>query len=49
MGKRRGTIAENIIGGHIGRDVVPGEVVVVPVDVCMATDGSAPLTPGPCS
>lgn len=44
MGKRRGTIAENIIGGHIGRDVVPGEVVVVPVDVCMATDGSAPLT-----
>ncbi len=44
MAERRGTIAENIIGNHLGRDVLPGEVVVVPVDACMATDGSAPLT-----
>jgi 3-isopropylmalate/(R)-2-methylmalate dehydratase large subunit len=39
----RSTIAEEIIGAHAGRKVRPGEIVVVRVDVCMATDGSAPL------
>lgn len=44
MAESPGAIAEEIIGAHAGRKVSPGEVVTVPVDACMATDGSAPLT-----
>ncbi|RKZ01472.1 MAG: 3-isopropylmalate dehydratase large subunit [Candidatus Hydrothermota bacterium] len=41
MGK---TIAEKILSEHVGRDVTPGEIVVVPVDVAMVQDGTGPLT-----
>jgi 3-isopropylmalate/(R)-2-methylmalate dehydratase large subunit len=36
------TIAEKIIGEHCGRQVEPGELVIVDVDVAMATDATAP-------
>ncbi len=41
MGK---TISEKIIAQHVGKDVVPGELVVAKVDVVMAQDGTAPLS-----
>jgi len=40
MGK---TLAEKIIGKHAGKEVIAGEIVVVPVDVCLMQDGTAPL------
>ena len=41
MGK---TIAEKIIGSHCGKDVKPGDIVVVNVDVSMVQDGTGPLS-----
>ncbi len=41
MGK---TIAEKILSEHVGRDVSPGELVVVPVDIALVQDGTGPLT-----
>jgi 3-isopropylmalate/(R)-2-methylmalate dehydratase large subunit len=38
------TISEEIIGRHVGKDVIPGELVVAKVDVVMAQDGTAPLS-----
>jgi len=38
------TISEKIIAQHVGKDVVPGELVVAKVDVVMAQDGTAPLS-----
>jgi len=40
MGK---TLTEKIIGKHAGREVRAGEIVLVPVDVCLMQDGTAPL------
>ncbi|OGC83522.1 MAG: 3-isopropylmalate dehydratase large subunit, partial [candidate division Zixibacteria bacterium RBG_16_43_9] len=40
MGK---TLAEKIIGKHAGKEVSAGEIVVVPVDICLMQDGTAPL------
>ncbi len=40
MGK---TISEKIISEHCGKDVCPGEIIVVPVDVCLTQDGTGPL------
>lgn len=40
MGK---TLAEKIISEHVGREVVAGEIVVTPVDVCLVQDGTGPL------
>jgi len=40
MGK---TLAEKIIGEHAGREVKAGEIVIVPVDVCLTQDGTGPL------
>ncbi len=37
------TLAEKIIGAHVGRDVKPGEIVVTPVDVAALQDGTGPL------
>jgi len=37
------TLAEKIISGKAGRDVRAGEVVVVPVDIAFAQDGTGPL------
>jgi 3-isopropylmalate/(R)-2-methylmalate dehydratase large subunit len=37
------TLAEKIISSKVGRDVRAGEVVVVPVDVAFAQDGTGPL------
>lgn len=41
MGK---TLAEKILSEKAGRDVKPGEIVVVPVDMAMVQDGTGPLT-----
>ncbi|MCD6454581.1 MAG: 3-isopropylmalate dehydratase large subunit [Candidatus Aminicenantes bacterium] len=41
MGK---TLAEKILSEHVGKDVKPGELVVVPVDVALVQDGTGPLT-----
>lgn len=41
MGK---TITEKIISEHAGRDVKAGEIVVADVDICLAQDGTGPLT-----
>ena len=40
MGK---TLAEKIISEHVGREVVAGEIVVTPVDICLVQDGTGPL------
>lgn len=40
MGK---TITEKILGRASGRDVSPGDLIVSPIDACMAHDGTAPL------
>jgi 3-isopropylmalate/(R)-2-methylmalate dehydratase large subunit len=37
------TLAEKILAGKVGRDVAAGEVVVAPVDVAFAQDGTGPL------
>lgn len=37
------TLAEKIIGAHMGREVSPGEIVVTSVDVCALQDGTGPL------
>ena len=37
------TIAEKILSKHIGKKVFAGELCIVPVDGCMATDTTAPL------
>jgi 3-isopropylmalate/(R)-2-methylmalate dehydratase large subunit len=37
------TIAEKILGEHAGRDVHPGEIHVVKVDVALLQDGTGPL------
>lgn len=38
------TLAEKIISSHVDREVRPGEVVVVPVDLAFVQDGTGPLT-----
>lgn len=38
-----GTIAEKILSSKGGRQVKPGEIVVVPVDVALGQDGTTPL------
>ncbi len=40
MGK---TLAEKILGAHVGREVKPGEIVVVKTDLVYAQDGTGPL------
>ncbi len=37
------TIAEKILGAKAGKEVSPGDIVVVDVDAVMAQDGTAPL------
>jgi len=37
------TLAEKIIGAHVGREVKPGEIVVTGVDVTALQDGTGPL------
>jgi len=37
------TISEKIIGSRLGREVNAGDIVVVPVDLCMVQDGTGPL------
>lgn len=37
------TLAQKILGKKAGRPVVPGEIVVVPVDLALAQDGTGPL------
>ncbi len=37
------TIAEKILGAKVGKEVSPGEIVVVELDGVMAQDGTAPL------
>lgn len=37
------TIAEKLLSERAGRDVEPGDIVVVPVDGAMATDATAPF------
>ncbi|GAB6188697.1 3-isopropylmalate dehydratase large subunit [Marinitoga arctica] len=41
MGK---TLAEKILSHHVGRDVVPGEIIVADVDLAFVQDGTGPLT-----
>lgn len=41
MGK---TLAEKILSEKAGKDVKPGEIIIVPVDVAMVQDGTGPLT-----
>jgi len=38
------TLAEKVISNHVGREVKPGEIVVVPVDLAFVQDGTGPLT-----
>ncbi len=40
MGK---TISEKIITSRLGREVTAGDIVIVPVDLCMVQDGTGPL------
>jgi 3-isopropylmalate/(R)-2-methylmalate dehydratase large subunit len=40
MGK---TICEKIITSRLGREVTAGDIVIVPVDLCMVQDGKGPL------
>ena len=37
------TIAEKILSTHAGYEVRAGDMCIVPVDGCMATDTTAPL------
>jgi len=37
------TLAENILSEHVGREVRAGEIIVVPVDLAYAQDGTGPL------
>lgn len=37
------TIAEKILSGRCMKDVSSGEIIVVPVDICMVQDGTGPL------
>jgi 3-isopropylmalate/(R)-2-methylmalate dehydratase large subunit len=37
------TITEKILGMAAGTEVSPGDIVVAPIDACMAHDGTAPL------
>jgi 3-isopropylmalate/(R)-2-methylmalate dehydratase large subunit len=39
-----GTIAENIVSNHVGKDVRADDIVVCPVDFMMSQDGTTPLT-----
>jgi 3-isopropylmalate/(R)-2-methylmalate dehydratase large subunit len=39
-----GTIAENIISNHVGKEVRANDIVVCPVDFMMSQDGTTPLT-----
>jgi len=39
-----GTIAENILTNHAGKELHAGDIVVVPVDFMMSQDGTTPLT-----
>ncbi|MBM4237139.1 MAG: 3-isopropylmalate dehydratase large subunit [Euryarchaeota archaeon] len=39
-----GTISENILSTHAGKEVVAGDIVVVPVDFTMSQDGTTSLT-----
>ncbi|SHE90040.1 3-isopropylmalate dehydratase, large subunit [Marinitoga hydrogenitolerans DSM 16785] len=41
MGKN---LAEKILSEHVGRDVVPGEIIVADVDLAFVQDGTGPLT-----
>jgi 3-isopropylmalate/(R)-2-methylmalate dehydratase large subunit len=41
MGK---TLAEKILSEKAGKDVKPGEIIIIPVDVAMVQDGTGPLT-----
>jgi len=41
MGK---TISEKIIASQLGKEVTAGDIVIVPVDLCMMQDGTGPLT-----
>jgi len=41
MGK---TLAEKILSEKAGRDVKPGDIIIIPVDVAMVQDGTGPLT-----
>jgi 3-isopropylmalate/(R)-2-methylmalate dehydratase large subunit len=38
------TLAEKILSEHVGRDVLPGEIVVVNVNLVYAQDGTGPLS-----
>lgn len=38
------TLAEKVLSDRLGRDVRSGDIVIVPVDVVLAQDGTAPLT-----
>jgi len=40
MGK---TISEKIIASRLGKEVAAGDIVIVPVDLCMVQDGTGPL------
>jgi len=40
MGK---TLAEKLLGGKVGKEVVAGELVIAPVDVAFFQDGTGPL------
>lgn len=40
----KGTLAQKIIGEHVGREVKPGEFVIAKVDVAMVQDGTGPLS-----
>ena len=37
------TLAEKIIGEHVGREVKPGEIVITPIDGALGQDGTSPL------
>jgi 3-isopropylmalate/(R)-2-methylmalate dehydratase large subunit len=39
-----GTIAENILSAHAGKEVHANDILVVPVDFMMSQDGTTPLT-----
>lgn len=37
------TLAEKIIGEHVGGSVSPGEIVIAPIDACLLHEGTGPL------